>query len=317
MHQSDPSVLVSVIVPLYNAEKFVLSALRSVLQEQRIPLEVIVVDDSSTDRSLERVNSLLSDKRLIVINNPGKGIANALNAGLEIARGDIITRCDADDLYPFDRLIQQVDWLRQHLDYGAICGGYAAIDSKGSIVIQFNCGEKAEDITQELRNSETRTHLCTFAVRAEIVRAIGGFRPYFLTAEDIDFQLRLAEACKVWYQPGIYYYYRLHNDSITHRVSSEKREFFHSIASKFQVQRLTEGNDDLQQGCIPSLPSNCHDQPFKASEHVQALLIGRAWQEHKQGKRLQALATGFRAVLTEPKNLMVWRSLVALSIKSP
>lgn len=317
MRQSNQSLSVSVLVPLYNAEKFVLAALSSILQERNILLEVIVVNDGSTDNSLEQVNLLLDDERLIVIDNPGKGISDALNAGLAIARGDVITRCDADDLYPSTRLVQQVDWLMKHPEYGAICGGYSAIDSKGGSVIKFNCGDIAEDITQELKTGQPRTHFCTFAVRADIIRALGGFRTYFYTAEDIDFQFRLAEACKVWYQPGVYYHYRLHSDSITHRISSKEREFFHFIACQFQKQRLTQGLDDIQRGCAPSSPSIHYAQPFTASQHVQSLLLGRAWQEHQHGERLQALATGVRAVLTEPKNRSAWHSLIALAIKSP
>lgn len=318
MHQSNPSVLVSVIVPLYNAEKFVLAALKSILQEQRIPLEVIVINDRSTDNSLKQISSFLNDDRLRIIDNPGKGIADALNAGLAIARGEFITRCDADDLYPPGRLVQQVDWLKQHPEYGAICGGYSAINSRGATVIQFECGDRAEEITQEMRNGKTRTHLSTFTVQAETLRALGGFRPYFSTAEDIDLQLRLAEVCQVWYEPGVYYYYRLHNTSITHCVSSGQREFFHSIAYQFQQQRLTEGQDDLQRGYAPLVPNNCQTtQPFTARQHVQSLLVGRAWQEHKQGERFQAVLTGIQAVLTEPNNWSVWRSLIALVVKSP
>ena len=93
---------VSVIVPLYNAERYVTAALSSVLSEQQVPLEVIVVNDGSTDSSLERVKAI-ADSRLRLIDSPTKGIAAALNAGLAAACGEFLVRCDADDLYPNGR----------------------------------------------------------------------------------------------------------------------------------------------------------------------------------------------------------------------
>jgi len=307
---------VSVLVPLYNAERFVVAALTSVLQENRVPLEVIVINDGSTDASLEQVEKL-GDRRIKVINNSGKGIASALNAGLEIARGDVIVRCDADDLYPHPRLLDQVTWLLEHSEFGAVCGGYSVINEKAAPVIRFDCGTGAEEITQELRSGVTRTHFCTYAVRRDILRSLGGFRPYFCTGEDIDIQLRLGEACRVWFETGNYYHYRLHSGSITHTISSIKREFFDGIARQFQRQRQLEGLDDLERGCPPAFPPTYQPQnpPFSAAEHIQNLLLGKAWQEHQDGDRLQALATGLRSVMTYPRNTSAWRSLMALAIK--
>ena len=308
-------VLISVIMPMYNAERYVFAALNSILREQNIPLEVIVVNDGSSDGSLREVLRI-KDARLRILHNQGKGIAAAMNTGLAAARGTIITRCDADDLYPQHRLRLQVEWLQQHEDVGAVCGNYSAIDPKGSAVIQFRCGETAEDVTDELLNGNTRTHFCTFAVRTELMRQLGGFRPYFVTGEDVDLQLRLSEVSKVWFLPGTCSHYRVHDHSITHTKSSTEREFFDFIAREFQRQRATFGEDDIQRGCPPTPPQRADKARLSASQHIQGFLLGRAWDEFQAGQRRQAFITGIRSALTLPSNFSVWRSLLALGIRS-
>lgn len=306
--------LVSIIVPMYNAEAFISATLASILQERDIPLEVVVVNDGSTDASLERVCAT-NDKRVRVIQGPCQGIAPALNAGLAVACGEIIMRCDADDLYPPQRIARQVDWLSKHPEFGVVCGGFSTIDVKGRAIISFNNREDAQEITEELCNGITRTHLCTFAVRAEVLRSSGGCRQYFHTAEDIDLQLRLGELCRIWYVPDIQYNYRLHDTSITHRQSNVEREFFESMAREFQRQRRSQGSDDLQRGCPPTPPQGSTKSAMKTAEHTQGLLMGSAWQEHQSGHKQQALAIGIRSVIAQPSNIAAWRSLLALAVK--
>lgn len=305
--------MISVIMPVYNAERYIMAALSSILCETAIPLEVIVVNDGSTDHSLEKVRKL-SDPRIRIVDNWSKGIAEALNTGLALAEGQFIVRCDADDLYPARRIAQQISWLSQNPDFGAVCGGYAAIDPKGLPLVAFDDSRLAEEITQELCAGYTRTHFCTYAIRTDILRSLGGFRSYFTTGEDIDLQFRLGEACRVWYQPGIHYHYRLHRASITHTKSSAEREFFDAIAREFQIQRQKTGQDDLQRG-IPPLPPNCTSRPLSAARHIQKFLLWRAWYEHQAGQRWQALTTGMRSALMLPSDLSTWKSVFALAVK--
>ncbi len=314
MTTKDTMPVVSVVVPMRNAEPFISATLASILQERNVPLEVVVVNDCSTDASLERVNAI-SDNRVRVINGPCRGVAAALNEGLAAARGEIIMRCDADDLYPPQRIARQVKWLVEHPEYGAVCGNYSMINVKGKLVANLECGNEAQEITEELRNSVTRTHFGTFAVRAEVLRTSGGSREYFRTSEDIDLQLRLGELCRIGYVPDIQYRYRLHQKSLTHTQSKVEVEFFESKAREFQRQRQTQGSDDLQRSSPPALPQGGSKSALKAAAHVQEILIGRAWSEHRSGNKPRALLQGVRSVIVQPTNKTAWRSLVALAVK--
>ncbi|WP_206603048.1 glycosyltransferase family 2 protein [Leptolyngbya ohadii] len=308
-------VLISVIMPLYNGESYVLEAVRSILKEHRILLELIVVNDGSTDRSLKQL-AQIQDDRLIILENQGKGIAAAMNTGIAAARGKFLARCDADDRYPAGRLFQQINWLMQHPEAGAVCGGYQAIDPRGLTVTSFDWSSKTEEITSELQAGQTRTHLCTYVVRLEIMRSIGGFRPYFATAEDIDLQLRLSDVTRIWYLPEVCYHYRIHSTSITHTKSSTEREFFDHIAREFQQQRQHQGSDALQQGNPPALPQKHDKPPMTAKQHLQGFLLGEAWRNYQTGQRAAALRTGMRSALTLPSNLTVWKSVLVLTVKA-
>jgi GT2 family glycosyltransferase len=146
-----------------------------------------------------------------------------MNAGLAAAQGDIVMRCDADDHYPEGRISEQVNWLDAHPQYDAVCGRFATMDSLGRLAAEMATGDFKENITEELNAGKTRTHFCTFAIRKKSIHSVGGFRPYFVTAEDIDFQLRLGEIANVMYLPHSVYLYRLHDTSITHSQGNLKR----------------------------------------------------------------------------------------------
>ena len=306
---------VSVVIPMHNAEPFIIGTLHSILRENDVPIEIVVINDKSTDQSLERVLSI-RDERIRIVDGPGTGISSCLNTGIAAAKGDIIMRCDADDQYPAGRIKEQVAWLDAYPEYAAVCGAFSTMDTAGRLVAEMPTGQLIEEITGELNSGKTRTHFCTYAVRRAALYSVGGFRPYFVTAEDVDFQLRLGEVANIMYLPRPFYLYRLHEASITHTQGNTKRVFFENTARQFQLQRKMTGQDDLQKGEPPRPPEIPSDKPGTAAQQIKGILTGAAWHEHSAGSRLKALALGCRAIRQAPFDLDLWRGLLALLIKS-
>ena len=308
--------LVSVVMPMRNAEPFVLAALASVLDERTVPLEVVVIDDGSTDRSRALVESV-ADSRIRLVSGPQRGIAACLNTGLQAARGAVVMRCDADDLYPPGRIREQLLWLDAHPQHGAVCGPFSTMDRAGRLIAQLGSEDApAADIEAELRAGITRTSLCTFAIRRAVLDSVGLFREYFETAEDIDFLLRVGEACQVGYENHNRYMYRLHQASITHVQTSERRLFFDRMSRDFQLQRREHGVDDLQRGCPPAPPDAAVSATQSAAQHVQGMLVGQAWRLFQQKRRGPALRVMLRAVGARPVDTGAWMALLALSWRS-
>jgi len=305
---------VSVIVPMLNGEEFIEEALRSILRETSVPLEVVVIDDGSTDRSREIIHAI-GDARVRIVDGPRKGISACLNAGIAATRGEIIMRCDADDLYPPGRILRQVSWLTDHPLQDAVGGAFSTIDPTGRLVAKVGKRNLPhfEQIEGELGRGVTRTHLCTFAIRRRVFERIGGFREYFETAEDRDFQLRMGEACRVGYQPMDCYLYRLHGASITHSRSNERRHFFDDVAVQFQRERQNGGADALMRGVPPVPPvQDANKESTPVSVHLHHMLVGQSWRDLRAGDGRRALVASWRALWAHPFYLSGWVNFVKI-----
>jgi len=306
--------VVSVVVPMLNGQDFIEEALRSILREETVPLEVVVVDDGSTDQSRGLVHGL-GDPRVRLVDGPRKGIAACLNTGIVASRGEIVMRCDADDLYPPGRILRQVSWLIDHPQQDAVAGAFSTIDPAGRVVARVGKRNllNYEQIEGELRRGVTRTHLCTFAIRRRVFERVGLFREFFETAEDRDFQLRMGESCRVGYQPMDAYLYRLHGASITHSRSNARRAFFDNMAVQFQKDRLASGADALMRGVPPAPPA--HDaggRATSAAAHLQGMLVGQSWRDLGEGEPMRGLKRAWQALMTHPFYPRGWINLVKI-----
>jgi len=317
--------LISVVMPMRNAARYVGEAVASVLAQPGVDLELVVVDDGSTDDSARVVRGA-SDPRIKLISGPKQGIAAALNAGLAVAQGDYFARCDADDTYEPDRLRHQLLLLQTRSDLIAVCGSYVHVTPTGKLIAEQQWSGVSESITHELRAGVGRTHLCTFLVRMSAMRELGGFRPYFIGTEDNDFQLRLGdfqlnlagtdnEVAKVWYEPRPCYRYRLHGESITHTQPSSQRKWLEAQARTFQLQRQSRGWDDLDRDQAAELPIETDARATDTRSEMRDLLLGSAWKLHAQGQKGRAIRQGLSALRCDVLGVRTWRSVASLLLK--
>lgn len=306
--------LISIVVPMRNAEPFVSATLHSLLRQEGCDFEIIVVNDGSTDQSANIVRSI-SDPRMRMIEGPHRGISAAFNSGLAASRGGFLCRCDADDLYPPGRVARQATWLLNHPEFGAVCGSYSTMDSRGRVIAHHFSDHVAGDETEELLHGRGHSHLSAYLFRTDLLRQIGGCREWFVTSEDADLQYRLAEVARIWFDPACAYLYRLHDGSFTHSGETAQREFFEAASRQYLLQRRNGELDDLQRGTPLLVPSALDRKTRSTSMHIQDILIGEAWSLHAAGRRIRAVLTGLRACIARPQTILAWKSLVALAIK--
>jgi len=188
---NNSEVKISVVMPAYNAGKYIREAVNSVLNQTFSGFELIIINDGSTDNTQEVISSF-TDPRIILINHEvNKGIASALNTGLLHAKSEYIARFDADDLCFPERLAIQFDFLQTHPDYILTGGDAEYISENGEHLFHFKCiGHTNEQISKKINNYCPFIHSAVMYRKDAVLRA-GGYSLYAHNFEDYFLWVRL------------------------------------------------------------------------------------------------------------------------------
>jgi hypothetical protein len=186
--------VVTVLMPVYNAERFVARTVDSILAQTFGDFEFLIINDGSTDRTPEILRDYARrDERIRLVSRPNTGYVVALNEGLGLARGEFVARIDADDLADPRRLELQVARMRSEPDLVALGSNAYAMDEDGRMLGDYDVPPAHEEIeANHLRGSSTIHHPAVM-LRPEAVRRVGGYRGQFMPCEDFDLWLRLGE----------------------------------------------------------------------------------------------------------------------------
>ena len=185
---------VTVVIAAYNAGAFIREAVESVLRQSLTRLELVVVDDGSTDDT-QRILSSISDGRLTVLHQKNSGVSAARNAGLAIARAPYVFFLDADDLLVPDALARMVATLDRMPQHVACFAHHIKIAEDGSeLSTAADLRWKLFPATDTLRQLIAKNFIVCGAIciRADAARAIAGFNPTLRLGEDWEFWCRLA-----------------------------------------------------------------------------------------------------------------------------
>lgn len=183
--------LVSVIIPAYNAEQTLLETIHSVLQQSHQDLELIVVDDGSTDSTLAVATSV-ADPRLHVLSYENGGASAARNRGIAAATGAFLSFIDADDLWVTDKLEKQFQALQRNPSAGGVYSWTLILDAVGKTFYPGNCESFEGDVYPQLLLSNFVGSGSNMMVRRAASDSIGGFDTKLRSHEDWDYYLRLA-----------------------------------------------------------------------------------------------------------------------------
>jgi len=188
---------VSVVMPVFNGERFLRGAVDSILKQSFHDFEFLIVDDGSTDSTPSILECYRrQDKRIKVLRQSNRGIVESLNRGCLVARGDYVARMDADDVCAPKRLENQVAFLDASPEVGLVgCGKYDNIDVTGAVLYTTYLPENNETIQRTLVQRWCFLHPSIMFKRSLLGEA-GFYRKEFEGAEDHDFILRLLEHCQ-------------------------------------------------------------------------------------------------------------------------
>ena len=245
-------VMVSVIMPAYNSEKYIDEAIQSIVNQTYKDFEFIIINDGSIDNTLEKIKKYDDSRIKIIENEKNLGIVKSLNKGLSMSKGKYIVRMDSDDISIFNRIEKQVEFMEKHSDVGVL----------GTNMIIF--GENVEpyvhsfSTNKHMLKAEMLFNTCiahpTTIIRTEVLKKHGlKYNEYFCGREDFVLWWEIARVSNIAVMPEALHKYRIHNSQETKKVSN------HTLNNTydFLMKRLDNLNLRLSSNEIDCLFKYC------------------------------------------------------------
>jgi glycosyltransferase involved in cell wall biosynthesis len=196
--------------------------MESILNQVYKDIEVLAINDGSTDSSV-KILAGFDDERLRILNNDeNKGLIYTLNRGINEARGKYIARMDADDIAYPRRLGLQVDFLESHPNVLLLGGCADVIDDRNIQFSHITVPASHSEIMQQILNGSCFIHPSVM-FRTSAVKKLGGYRPQAIHAEDYDLWLRIIQKHKVANLPDTLIRYRVHPGQVSQRQLRQQR----------------------------------------------------------------------------------------------
>lgn len=222
--------LVSVVIPAYNAERFLADAIRSVQAQDHEPVEIIVVDDGSTDGTGEVARSL----GVRCVRQANSGHAAARNSGVALAQGELVAFLDADDTWEPRKLSRQVACLAAHPELG-----YVVCRTRRTLLPGASRPPGAP--ADWFQKSQPGIVPSAALIRRSVLDRVGLFDTSYPHGCDTDWCLRAAEAGVEWHVlPNVDVRYRMHGRNQSYDVPGLKRDLFSALRASLDRRRAAD-----------------------------------------------------------------------------
>ena len=205
--------LVSVVMPVYNSEKYLKEAMDSILSQSYQNIELVIIDNGSSDSSRKIILSISDSRIRFLQNEQNFGIVFSRNRGLEEAAGKYVATLDSDDIALPGRIAEQVSFLEAHPDYG-LCGTfYHTIDANGKILKKINFPTSDRDIQTYLTIGNCFGN-STMMLQSKLAKELK-YRQNFDMVEDYELWYRISKRAKVANLPFYGTNYRVHGNNLS------------------------------------------------------------------------------------------------------
>jgi glycosyltransferase involved in cell wall biosynthesis len=238
--------IISVIMPVFNAERYIADAIQSILDQTFTNFEFIIINDCSADNSLEIIRHYANiDSRILILNNDKNlGVSRSLNRGINISKANYIARMDADDVSFPNRFEKQINFLEENIDIGVLGTSAVIIDESSSEISSITLPKNHNLIVWFMCYACPLIHPSVM-IRKEIFEVVGLYDSYFSSAQDYDLWSRAINITKFSNMTEKLLYLRKHNDnnsnknkSIQSNLGSEtNRKILHSTINR--IPKLT------------------------------------------------------------------------------
>lgn len=304
--EADPAAdgrpLVSVVVPVFNCERYVGAAIEAALAQSHRPLEIIAVDDGSTDRSAEVLRSFVP--LITVISQPNEGVSAARNAGIRASKGRYVAFLDADDVWRPDKLARQVSLLERHPSAVACYVDHDVIDADGATQSPTAAlfGPRCSGVITKalLEFTVIVTPSLVMARRSALDRA-GLFRQGFRNAEDLNMWLRLSVLGPILYDVATLASYRRHGSNNYKGMNADAAMCTLAAVQDFEQSLPYDVDARTRQLAAAAVTRKMLD-----TAHGMAIerRFGEAWQWYARTLRRQPSAAAFKGLVSAGRGWM-------------
>jgi glycosyltransferase involved in cell wall biosynthesis len=284
---------VTVLMPVYNADRFVAETVETILAQTFRDFEFLIINDGSTDRSLEILQGYANrDPRIRLVSRPNTGYVAALNEGLGLNRSEFLARIDADDLTDPRRLELQVARMRGEPDLVALGSCALAIDEDGLPLGDYSVPLTHEEIEAHHLRGSSAIHHPAVMLRPEAVKRVGGYRRELMPCEDFDLWLRLGEVGRVANLPETLLTKRLFAGSAVASNLEKQEKLVKQILDETWLRRGLGGR--------PTMP------PRRLRDRAD-LFRQWGWMALRGGHLRSSRRYALRAIVSRPLDKGSWR----------
>lgn len=306
--------LISVIMPAYNAEKYINIAIESIINQDYTNWELIILNDASKDKTERIVKKYLDEDSRIQYhkNEINIGYLKSCNILFTKTKGEFITFLDADDISLENRFSKQMQAFEDDPEL-VVCGtNYTAINDDGDFIFDSDLPLSYNEIKNYLPD-EFNFHPNTFLFKRSLYTEYGGYRDFFdrIGCEDYDWLCRFIDTNKTISITEKLYLYRYTENSITRSFDDRRKLHSIELVRFLYKQRSNNGFDSLdKQGVLDDLinEENRLDKPFKDSPSFFYYYVSK--RRFYEGESKQAIQFMWMAIKKAPLKIHYYRDLL-------
>lgn len=267
-------IFLSVVLSTYNEEKYIAESIKSILNQSYPYFEFIIVNDGSTDNTLQIIKSF-NDPRIVIIDKPNSGLPDSLNKGIEKAKYDWIARMDGDDIALPDRFEKQVKYINDNI--GVIGGQFKFIDENGCFLNYPPSKKPLHTLKSKLFILLGWNPLAhpTALIRKKILEKVGKYDTNFKASQDLDLWLRLSKHCSIINTSEQILLYRKHANNI----SSSKKDYQQKLSFLAFIKYALNINTSLSDEEFKRL---CNHKIIKEAINVNSKYAEKLYSNNKK-----------------------------------
>jgi glycosyltransferase involved in cell wall biosynthesis len=298
---------ISVLMSVYNGERYLALAMDSILAQTYTEFELIVIDDGSKDSSPDILRQYASrDPRVNLTLRENQGLTVTLNEAFAKSRGKYLARMDCDDVALPDRFAKQVNLLDANPEVVCTGGYFQLIDGAGRLLTTLRGPTDDANIQATLLKGHNAICHPTAMIRRSAMKTVGGYDTRFKTSQDLDLWLRLGEVGKLANVPAPVLKFRLHESSVSETKREQQRQMGRLACEEAWKRRGLSGM--TYEADEPWRPGS-----DRASRHRFAMQYG--WWAFGSGQRRTAMYYATKAIAVNPLKADGWKLIACAMLK--